>query len=189
MKPGLALLFAIAASGQSAGPRLDVASVKPHVAQPGLSSWSVGPARIHISGKRVWVDDADVSSLILGAYAAQSDQLSADKISDRSRYDVEMEASESVDEEQARALLQALLTDRFLLKIGRSTKTRPVYRLVVGKNGSKLKRSAVGTKPAIATVPSAEVIRSRFSNQSTSDLAGFLRLMTPDRRPVLDETG
>ena len=45
--------------------------------------------------------------------------------------------------EQMRLKLQALLADRFQLTIHHDTKEQPVYALVIGKNGSKLKESEV----------------------------------------------
>ncbi len=41
--------------------------------------------------------------------------------------------------DQARELLRALLADRFQLKLHRESRTIPVYELVAGPNGSKLK--------------------------------------------------
>jgi bla regulator protein blaR1 len=45
-------------------------------------------------------------------------------------------------QEQTRLRLQALLADRFQLKIHRETKELPVYALMVAKNGPKLKENA-----------------------------------------------
>ena len=44
--------------------------------------------------------------------------------------------------DDVRRMLQTLLADRFQLKLHRETKERPVYALVVAKNGPKLKESA-----------------------------------------------
>ncbi len=43
---------------------------------------------------------------------------------------------------QADLMLQALLADRFQLKIHREMRDQPVYELVVAKNGPRLKPSA-----------------------------------------------
>jgi uncharacterized protein (TIGR03435 family) len=43
---------------------------------------------------------------------------------------------------QRQLMMQALLADRFALKVHHATKELPVYELVVAKTGSKLKRSA-----------------------------------------------
>jgi uncharacterized protein (TIGR03435 family) len=56
-------------------------------------------------------------------------------------------------------MLQALLADRLQLKIHRDNKELPVYNLVVGKNGPKLKESKAednaSTAPGSTTVPPA----------------------------------
>jgi uncharacterized protein (TIGR03435 family) len=43
-------------------------------------------------------------------------------------------------------MMQALLADRFKLVMRRETKELPVYAIVVGKNGSKLQKSALTEK-------------------------------------------
>ncbi len=43
-------------------------------------------------------------------------------------------------------MLQALLADRFQLKVHREPRELPVYALVVGKNGSKRKASSADAK-------------------------------------------
>jgi uncharacterized protein (TIGR03435 family) len=97
-------------------------------------------------------------------------------------------------------MLQALLADRFALKVRRETKDGPVYFLVVGKNGSKMQDA----KPAAAlqlTGPDGGgitgVIRKGLgSGGGTKAIATsvnipyltryFSQLL---RRPVLDKTG
>ena len=58
-------------------------------------------------------------------------------------------------QENLRQMLQALLADRFQLKVHLETKERPVYALVAGKNGPKLKKSTAGeySKPRAAPAP------------------------------------
>ncbi len=52
-------------------------------------------------------------------------------------------ASEAVQAEIMRRMLQSLLADRFKLVVRRETKDLPVYAIVIGKNGPKLKKSDV----------------------------------------------
>ncbi len=59
------------------------------------------------------------------------------------RYDVVAKADRDIGKaEELRPLIQKLLADRFQLTIHRDTKELPVYALVLGKNGPKLKESA-----------------------------------------------
>ena len=50
---------------------------------------------------------------------------------------------------QLELMLQAMLTERFNLKLHRETKQLPVYALTVVKKGSKLKRSGQRNDPAL----------------------------------------
>jgi uncharacterized protein (TIGR03435 family) len=90
-------------------------------------------------------------------------------------------------EEQTRLRLQALLADRFQLKIHRETKQLPVYALVVAKNGPKLKQNA-GDNPGLGKgmmrmSPGQLVGRQVGIAFLAQDLAQRLG------RTVLDQTG
>jgi uncharacterized protein (TIGR03435 family) len=94
-------------------------------------------------------------------------------------------------------MLQALLEDRFKLKVHWETKELPVYALTVGKNGPKLKPTAA---PQLMQGPGGISLNvtSRlpngnssstlpFNDSSMQDLAD--RLAEFMDRPVLDRTG
>ena len=57
------------------------------------------------------------------------------------RYDIAAKApgDTAPTVEQVRLMFQSLLTDRFQLKLHRDSKQFPVYHLVIGRSGSKLK--------------------------------------------------
>jgi uncharacterized protein (TIGR03435 family) len=63
---------------------------------------------------------------------------------DTDYYDISAiaEGSKPLTPPRARTLLQDLLADRFHLRLHREMKEMPVYALIVGKGGSKLKESA-----------------------------------------------
>jgi uncharacterized protein (TIGR03435 family) len=122
----------------------DAASIKPTKARGG--SFAPGFTADGYRGSYV-----TLLTLIVQAYgvrqfqvAGAPDWLSADF------FDVEAKVEPSVADalkalgpDQLKAarqqMLQALLADRFALKVHRETKEGPVYFLVIGKNGSKLK--------------------------------------------------
>lgn len=67
------------------------------------------------------------------------------------RYDVQAKADCSggaIPREQLQLMVRSLLEDRFRLKAHLETRELPVYELVVGKDGPKVKRSADQTPPA-----------------------------------------
>jgi bla regulator protein blaR1 len=192
---GAALLTRVAA--QPAAPALEVASVKKHKGQQD------GMARFTVSGSNVTVVALQMHDLILEAFNLKPYQVSgeqdwmgggsslADMVT-RSRgadsYDIsaKAEGDGALTRDQGRVILQAVLADRFHLKVHRETRDLPVYALVVGKNGPKLKESAPDTKFAagLEMRPSA-----RMTNTKTpmARLAEFLSIQAD--RPVVDRTG
>jgi uncharacterized protein (TIGR03435 family) len=86
-------------------------------------------------------------------------------------------------------MLQSLLADRVKLRVHREMKEMPVYALVVGKNGPKLKESAPDADPGghtgvsgrnyVVTMPKTTMGRlvQEMSNTAFLD------------RPVLEKTG
>jgi uncharacterized protein (TIGR03435 family) len=89
-------------------------------------------------------------------------------------------------ENQLRERTQALLEERFQLRIDRETKELPVYALTVGKNGHKLKQSeAVG--PGVRQHLSVGRGHLSANGVPLESLANGLANLVG--RPVLDETG
>src|SRR4030095_4317719 len=88
---------------------------------------------------------------------------------------------------EAREMLQALLADRFQLKIHRGTKEIPIYALVIGKDGSKLKESE---DPAKFSVNSTSGPRSKLvaAGVAMATLCYQIGILVRDR-PVRDNTG
>jgi uncharacterized protein (TIGR03435 family) len=69
------------------------------------------------------------------------------------RFSVEAKAedeSRQVPAEEMQLMLQSLLEDRFQLKVHRETRQMPLYELVIGKSGLKMKLSEDQTPPAPA---------------------------------------
>jgi uncharacterized protein (TIGR03435 family) len=67
---------------------------------------------------------------------------------DSERYDIEAKAPGDTAPGPVQPMIQALLADRFQLKVHKETRDLPVYELTVPKNGSKMKLSADQTPPA-----------------------------------------
>ncbi len=83
------------------------------------------------------------------------------------------------------SMLQTLLADRFKLRLHREEKDLPVYALVIGNKGPKLRKAASDGEAEASVVPDAGSLV--FKNHSMSEFADFLsRVMD---RPVLDMTG
>src|SRR5260370_11687319 len=113
----------------------EVASIKLH---PGPITLSSDPA---IRGARVTATASTLRDLITSAYHVRYDQLSGGPgWMSSEHYDVEAKAEGdgALTVERMRPLLQALLAERFQLKIRRETREVPTYALLVNKNGPKL---------------------------------------------------
>jgi uncharacterized protein (TIGR03435 family) len=193
---GLGVALAGTILAQSERPSLEVASVRKHTDQAG------GVARFTVSGSRVTVVALQVRDRILEAYNLKPYQVSgdpewmgggstiADMVARRSAdsYDISAKAEGDVEltRDQGRLILQAVLADRFQLKVHHETKETAVYALVVGKNGPKLKESASETKfqASLEMGPTGRMVDRRTP---MSRLAEFLS--TQADRPVVDQTG
>jgi uncharacterized protein (TIGR03435 family) len=194
MKRGatLAVLLTAIAIAQPSNPSLEVASVRKHV-ETGAIGGSRFANGVSVSGSRVTVVACSLYQLVLEAYNLKPYQLSGGpdwaRGSESLDFDIsaKAEGDAALTREQSRLILQAVLAARFQLKVHGETRDLPVYALVVGKNGSKMKESAPDAEfdPRIEFGPSGR----RISNPKSTmeQLVGFLSSQAD--RPVLDKTG
>jgi uncharacterized protein (TIGR03435 family) len=164
-------MIALTSSAQTPKLDFDVASVKPSAAYNPISvtnggktvtltgtSFSGGPGSR--SPDRFTYRGAYFRNLLVLAYGLvdRDQQVSGPGWIDSEHYDLAVTMPASTTEAQFRQMLQNLLADRFKLVVHHDTKMLPVYELVVGKNGHKLKES-VDAPPTDA--PRAEVSMSK----------------------------
>ena len=141
---GLIVSTSCAAFGQGAAesPTFEVASVKPAEPQ------SAGMIRIRMSGGpgtpdpgQLTYTNVSLKNILMNAYAVKGYQLSGPKWLDSERFDIVAKIPMGATKEQFRLMLQNLLAERFKLTLHHETKELPMYALVVGKGGAKLKES------------------------------------------------
>ena len=100
---------------------------------------------------------ADLRDLLFDAYGLRyyDQQVAGPGWIDTDEYDIVAKMPPGTTKEQFQQMLQTLLEERFHLVIHHETKMLPVFDLVVGKNGPKLKESAVavGASPAPSPRP------------------------------------
>src|SRR5207249_5172791 len=89
------------------------------------------------------VDYANVSlrDLIRRVYEVKEYQVSGPDWMKSARFDIVAKIPSDTPKEQVPLMLQTLLAERFKLAIHRETKDLPMYALVVGRNGPKMKES------------------------------------------------
>ena len=168
-------LLAAAASAQTA---FEVASIKPGTpfTQEAFRAGQPPQIGVKIDGARATYRGMTLQGLVTLAYGVKAFQVTGPDWTHRDVYDIAAKLPEGSTPEQAPAMLQTLLADRFQLTLRRETKEFSVYALVV-VNGAKLT-----PKPADYDAKAKSAVRP-LTMQSYASLTG-LGL----DRPVLDYT-
>jgi uncharacterized protein (TIGR03435 family) len=161
--------------GQAA-PAFDVTTVRPNLS---LTSGGTGSLR----GGRLALPNVTLKSLLLMAYQVKQYQvvggpgwIGTDK------FDVEGKTESNITFAQSYPMLQALLADRFQVRLHRETRDLPVYRLELAKGGLKLQASRDPQEFFRTGRGLIEVKRTKM--QTLADLLGSAL-----GRMVLNETG
>jgi uncharacterized protein (TIGR03435 family) len=153
---GLTILTTCVAFGQGAteSSTFEVASVKPAEPQ------SAGMMRVRMSGGpgtpdpgQLTYTNVSLKNILMNAYAVKGYQLSGPKWLDSERFDIAAKIPIGATKEQFRLMLQNLLAERFKLTLHHETKDLPMYALVVGKGGAKLKESVDDNATASGGAP------------------------------------
>jgi uncharacterized protein (TIGR03435 family) len=97
-------------------------------------------------------NNLSLKNLLLNAYGVKSYQITGPSWLDSERFDIVAKIPEGTTKEQVKIMLQNLLKERFKLEIHHETKELPMYALVVGKGGPKMKESPEDPTPPAAAV-------------------------------------
>jgi uncharacterized protein (TIGR03435 family) len=178
---GLNAPAASARSVPTARPEFEVASIKPHITDDGTP-------RVSMKGDQRRINDTNVTvrSLIRQAYGLKVYPLSgpSDALSTE-RYDIVATVLGDASKERTALMLQSLLAERFKLVLHRETKELPVYALVVGKTGIKVREvQDDGGAPEIGSGGGHQI---RAHHISMKALASSLQAYIGD--PIVDTTG
>jgi uncharacterized protein (TIGR03435 family) len=169
-------ILAVAVSLAFAQPMIDVASIKP--SDPGITGMNN-----HFSADRFTLIGYAAKTLIENAFGVKDYQvLNAPEWTRSERWTLEVKTTTPVDSRQRSELMQALLADRFQLKIRHETRTIPIYSLVIAKGGSKLKKADPDERGGV-----------RYGNQIIGHKYD-IRMLAPNltgelNMPVVDNTG
>src|SRR5215472_436559 len=177
----LAALSSVLSAAQTQ-PAFEVASIRRNV--------HGGDARVDITRGRVTMNNASLRTLIRNGYDIQNFQFAGGPgWLDSDSYDISATISDGaeVTEAQYRALVRAMLTDRFQLKVHWETRQGDVYALVVAKNGPKLKVADPSKEPGLNTNISAHEGRMIGINAPVFYLSSVLSNKLS--HPVIDKTG
>lgn len=212
MKPCSVLIWVITtgAFAQSAL-QFDAASLRPAADQSGSIFRTVtrgGPGTKDPG--RLEYRSVQLKWLLIKAYGGSQFNVDAPAWMEKQSYDINATMPPDTTKEQFEQMLQNLLTERFAMKLHHENRDVAGYRLVVGKNGAKIKESGPeaanahapgerGTKPLqfdqdgqpmlMPGVTMAVLGRSRtvLGRQPISALV--LQLTRLLEKPVVDATG
>jgi uncharacterized protein (TIGR03435 family) len=120
----------------------EVASVKP--AAPIMG----GMIRVRMAGGpgspdpgQINYSNVTLKNVLMSAYNVKGYQISGPSWLESERFDIVAKVPKGATKEEFRVMLQNLMAERFKLKLHRESKELPIYALVVGKNGVKMKET------------------------------------------------
>lgn len=151
-----ALILTCTGHGQST---FEVATIKPAApldqakiaaAMRAGEAPKIGP---HVEGSLAEYNYMALRDLIALAYNIKPYQVSGPDWLATTRFDIEAKLPEGATKNDAPAMMQALLKERFKLVAHPSAEEQPVLALVVAKNGAKLKEAAEPPTPISDDTP------------------------------------
>lgn len=169
----LALLFAVALPAQSvvnttgtpappapaATLAFEVATVKPSEPfDPMKLGAAMRAGRVprfgaHVSASQAEYIGMPLKALIANAYKLKEYQITGPEWLQTERFDVMAKIPDGASKDNAPQMLRALLEERFGLKAHPDNQERPVYALMVAKDGPKLKESPPEAPPVDENAP------------------------------------
>jgi uncharacterized protein (TIGR03435 family) len=166
MSAGLVIFTSCAAWAQTAenSATFEVASVKPAAPITGnrIAVMTRGGPGTPDPGQITYTN-VTVKNVLTQAYGVKSFQISGPGWLDSERYDIVAKLPRGATKAEFMVMLQNLLAERFKLTLHREKKDLPMYALVVGKNGPKLKESvddpAAPKAGGSADAPAATMVR------------------------------
>jgi len=189
-----------AASTETRVPAFDVVSIKPNKSSSGNNNST------SFNGNSFSATNISVKMLLEDAYGVKQDLIfGLPGWANSDRFDInakivepDLELLKKLTPKQAEGMLQAILVDRFQLKVHTETKTLPVYEMVVVKDGPKFKASAPEGSPEDKSpngvARGAMTVQRSVQNTELTGhaipLASLANMLTDQlHRTVLDKTG
>ena len=155
---GLVVFTSCTALAQTAenSPAFEVVSVKPAAPITGnrISVMMRGGPGSPDPGQITYTN-VTLKNVLMNAYGVKGFQISGPSWLDSERYDIVAKLPRGATKAQFMVMLQNLLAERFKLTLHREKKDLPMYALVVGKNGPKLKESVDEPAPKEGDAPKA----------------------------------
>jgi uncharacterized protein (TIGR03435 family) len=132
------LLLATASATAQKTPQFEVASIRP--TPDDSAGATIG---LRVTGKLVHYGGLTLKDYIGMAYSLDGQQVIAPDWTNEQRFEISATLAAGATREQIPDMLQALLVERFQLKVHKESREFPVYALVVSKGGLKIKGKPV----------------------------------------------
>jgi uncharacterized protein (TIGR03435 family) len=180
------------ASASAPAPVFDVAAIRVNKSDPSARSHIISSS----SNGHFRAINVTLKSLLQSAYAIPDTRVVGGPTwLDSTKFDIDATADPAVDEQmrnlpsaegrlRKQAMLQALLVDRFQMKVHQESRELPIYALVLAKDGPKFKPSQIN-----GTTVNAR--RGEISVSGSDDTVGLLadELARYFGRVVVNQTG
>jgi uncharacterized protein (TIGR03435 family) len=140
-------------------PEFDVASVRPsppldmQKLQADMQAGKMPNFGMHINGLRAEYNYTTLKELISVAYKVKPYQVTGPAWLGTEHFNIVAKMPDGSKKDEATAMLQALLVERFKLVVHRETQEHPVLALVVSKGGPKMKDSPGDAPPIDPDAP------------------------------------
>lgn len=128
----LLAVHSLAQSVPSARPEFEAATVK--------TGRDNGDSGIRATTGRLTLENVPLRAMVSVAYKTRPSQIvGGPSWSDSAKFDIQGKAEEAAGSDSMLLMLQALLEERFHLKVHREVREGPVYELTIAKGGHRLK--------------------------------------------------
>lgn len=171
----LALCFAAAIVAQAPGPTFASATIRESADQDARAGYLSAPGKFALNNQTL----SDCARMAYEVDVARAG--GAPKWIETQRFDIEVDGARFSDEREMKAMLRALLQNRFKLALHRESKMVPGYALVAARGGLKIKGVEAGPGHINARPGSIRGERASMENlaQSLAVIMG---------KPVIDKT-
>ena len=166
------------AEAQTAVPAFAVASVRPGAAPVKFESdgrTTVLPGTLHMQ-------DVTIKTCIKWAYGVQRPQVVGPGLLTSERYDILAKADSPAAEDEMKAMMRTLLSERFQLAFHHEQREMKAFALTVAKGGARFKQAAADEVPSRENSAMGSKARALTMQEFADFLAG------PLEKPVVDRT-
>jgi uncharacterized protein (TIGR03435 family) len=165
----------------------EVASIKPTPNYPPYTVADITagvrrPVGLLIEGDRVEIHEMTLRFTLGQAYSVAAIYVFGEDWLD-TKFDIAAKLPVGASAKQVPEMLQALLTERFSVRLHKEVRSMPIYVLTVAKNGLKLKELPPDTPNSTKNAPGSMIsVGPLAAIGAAGSFAGL-------RRPLIDQTG